>query len=101
MQDTKPDWPETHFNAAKRTHIESGQLTDWFVGYGKDRSCQFEGSWHHMIRMAALILSSENTQIAVEQGGMPDSLYQPELRDVAEEIDTYTESAYEFEDLDL
>ena len=95
------EWPEEYISAGKRTKLRTGTLTDWFVGYGKDRSCQFEGNWHAMIAIAAKILSSPNTKIAVENSELPEEFYQPELRDLAEEHEEYTASAYEFEELPL
>lgn len=34
---------------------------DWWVGWGKDESCQFEGPWIHMAILAAKILRHPNT----------------------------------------
>jgi len=93
------DWPETYFNAGKRTHLETGTLADWFVGYGKEQFCQFEGPWHAMMVLAAQILSSENTRLAVEHSELPDELYQPELEAVAEDIKTHTGQLYDFGDI--
>lgn len=35
---------------------------DWWVGFGKDSTCRFEGTWEHMVETAIQILSSENTK---------------------------------------
>ena len=95
----KIDWPETYFNAGKRTHLKTGTLADWFVGYGKEKSCQFEGPWHAMVVLAALILSSENTRLAVKHSELPDELYCPELRPVAQQVKTHTGQLYDFGDI--
>lgn len=51
--------------SGKRAHIvpadESGDW-DWWVGFGKDESCQYEGPWLHHAIMAAKILSHPNTK---------------------------------------
>lgn len=61
-------------SGGKRTNIipnessdadrEDGQPMewDWWVGYGKDHSCQFEGPWAHMAILAAKILRHPNTK---------------------------------------
>jgi hypothetical protein len=49
------------------------QEWNWWVGWGKDTSCQFEGPWHHMAILAAQILSHPNTQKTTP------NLYRPEL----------------------
>jgi hypothetical protein len=47
----------------KRANIRhSDWLDDWWVGYGKDESCQFEGPWGHMAILAAKILRHPNTK---------------------------------------
>lgn len=56
-------WEETYVSGAKRANLEaSGWLFDWFVGYGKDESCCFEGTWWDMICFARNILASPNTE---------------------------------------
>ena len=67
-------FPETWAKGSKRTNIEiSKWLGDWFVGYGKDESCQFEGTWWDMICFARNILASENTKLCAPE------FYKPEL----------------------
>ena len=56
-------WQDSHISGAKRANIqESEWLDDWFVGYGKDKSWHFEGTWWDMICFARNILASENTK---------------------------------------
>ena len=39
-------WEDTQISGAKRANISKSEwLPDWFVGWGKDESCQFEGTW--------------------------------------------------------
>lgn len=94
------EWPETYLKGAKRAHIGGGDDTyidDWFVGWGKERGCQFEGKWYHMMILAAMILSSENSRLAVENSDdIPEEFYQPELRELADEQYHYTGAPYEF-----
>lgn len=43
--------------AAKRVHVEASDgLSDWWVGYGKDHSCQIEGTANHWNWLALIIL---------------------------------------------
>lgn len=68
-------WEEEYISGAKRTNIiESEWLNDWFVGFGKDESCQFEGTWWDMICFARNILSSPNTKQCAPE------FYHPELK---------------------
>jgi hypothetical protein len=46
----------------KRANLGPGHLDDWWVGWGKDEFCQFEGPWEHMAILAAKILRHENTR---------------------------------------
>ena len=51
-------------SGGKRTNIGYSEVLDdwdWWVGWGKDESCQFEGSWESMAILAAKILRHENT----------------------------------------
>jgi hypothetical protein len=72
---TKPiihSWPDKNLTGSKRAHLwEPEYIDDWFVGYGKDESCQFEGTWWDMICMARQILASENTRLAAPEMHMP------------------------------
>lgn len=73
QKDVVREWPETGLSSAKRANLrEADTLSDWFVGYGKDRSCQFEGSWWDMILMARKILASENTKRVAPDLHMPE-----------------------------
>ncbi len=68
-------WKDEWLSGSKRTNLEkSDWLGDWFVGYGKDDSCCFEGTWWDMICFARNILASENTEIVT-----PD-YYRPEWK---------------------
>jgi hypothetical protein len=56
-------------DGGKRTNIghasdANGNDADWnwWVGWGKDDSCQFEGPWQHMAILAAKILRHPNTK---------------------------------------
>ena len=57
-------WEDSGFiSGAKRANIQpSIWLPDWFVGFGKDESCQFEGTWWDMICFARNVLASPNTK---------------------------------------
>ncbi len=81
-------WKETTITGAKRAHISASDwLPDWFVGYGKDGGCQFEGTWWDMICFARNILASENTKQCAPE------FYHPEYKN-----DNYTgeQMPYEF-----
>lgn len=68
-------WPEDYIRGSKRTNLSLvGGLPswDWFVGSGKDESCQFEGSWWDMICFARNVLSSENTRLVAPEFYRPD-----------------------------
>jgi len=76
--------------AAKRIHLDpSGLLEDWWVGYGKDESCQFEGRWLDMAIFAAKVLKNENTQLVAP------NLYLPDLQLSEEQKSNYTSPAYQ------
>jgi hypothetical protein len=82
-------WKDEYISGAKRAHIAySDWLPDWFYGFGKDESCQFEGTWWDMICFARNVLASENTQMVAPE------FYKPEW-----EVYNYTgeEKPYEFE----
>ncbi|MWG36453.1 hypothetical protein [Halomarina oriensis] len=91
-------WPEQHLRSAKRAKLRGDtSLSDWFVGYGKDRSCQFEGKWWHHIVMALRILSSHNTRIVAETLDR-DDFYHPEFGELANDLEAYTGAPYSFID---
>ena len=53
---------KVQMRGGKRANIgHSEWLDDWWVGWGKDSSCQFEGPWLHMAILAAKILRHPNT----------------------------------------
>jgi hypothetical protein len=55
---------EVSMRGGKRANITNSDTEDWdwWVGYGKDESCQFEGPWAHMAVLAARILAHPNTE---------------------------------------
>ena len=56
-------WEKPYESGAKRANLrESKWLPDWFVGFGKDESCCFEGDWWDMICFARNVLASPNTK---------------------------------------
>ena len=56
-------WEKPYERGAKRANLRKSEwLPDWFVGFGKDESCQFEGDWWDMICFARNILASPNTK---------------------------------------
>lgn len=58
---------------SKRCNIsKSDWLGDWFVGYGKDESCQFEGTWWDMICFARNVLASPNTKQCAPEWHHPE-----------------------------
>jgi hypothetical protein len=53
-----------NLSGGKRTNIITSDAIedwDWWVGHGKDESCQFEGPWEAMAILAAKILRHPNT----------------------------------------
>ena len=85
-------WEDGYIKGAKRVNINNNRSTtsDWFIGYGKDRGCQIEGSWRHWVNLALKILSSENTRQLVENGnGFPEEIYQPELEEHVDNLGSY------------
>ena len=81
--------PPDYLNGGKRANLErSDWIDDWWVGYGKDDGCQFEGPWSHMAILAAKILSDPATEIACP------NLYRPDLADALTLVQkgNYTES---------
>lgn len=69
----------------KRAHLTPSHSEDWdwWVGYGKDESCQFEGPWLHMAIIAAKILRHPNTQ------KVAPNLYQPDIPITPEQESNY------------
>lgn len=56
-------WERYHESGAKRANLRASEwLSDWFIGYGKDESCFFEGTWWDMICFARNVLASPNTK---------------------------------------
>ena len=76
--------------AAKRVHLEpSDWLEDWWVGYGKDESCQFEGRWLDIAIFAAKVLQNENTKLVAP------NLYRPDIELSTEQACNYTTPSYQ------
>ena len=48
-------------------------LDDWWAGWCKDQSCQFEGPWEDMAELAAKVLAHPNT------AKVAPHLYRPDL----------------------
>lgn len=68
-------WPDKSLSGSKRTNIVQSDAMrdwDWFVGYGKNESCQFEGSWFDMVCFARNVLASENTKLAAPEFYKPE-----------------------------
>ena len=58
-------WSSRFESGSKRTNIQMSYYTnDWFVGYGKEEGCKFEGTWWDMVCFARNILANENTKMA-------------------------------------
>lgn len=67
------NFPNKYISGAKRANLsESKWLPDWFVGFGKDESCQFEGTWWDMICFARNVLASENTKMVAPEFYKPE-----------------------------
>ena len=67
------NWTDKELSGAKRANIESSiWLPDWFVGFGKDESCCFEGTWWDMICFARNVLASENTKLCAPEFYHPE-----------------------------
>ena len=74
----------SHMRGGKRANIgHSEWLDDWWVGWGKDESCQFEGPWLHMAILAAKILRHPNT------AKVAPNLHQPDIKLTPEQEDSY------------
>lgn len=70
---TESGLDRVYLDGGKRTNIApSAWIDDWWVGYGKDESCQFEGPWKAMAILAAKILRHPNTQKEAPNLYMPD-----------------------------
>lgn len=74
MSNPKEIDTDVYLMGGKRAHIvpTDDKGWDWFVGYGKDESCQFEGPWLHMAIIAAKILRHPNTQKVASNLYLPD-----------------------------
>lgn len=71
---TENDLEKIRLSGGKRTNIgHSEGIDDWWIGWGKDESCQFEGPWDHLAILAAKILRHPNTEKVAA------NLYRPDL----------------------
>lgn len=69
--------PIRFVQGSKRTNISRDEdLGDWFMGFGKDDSCHFEGTWWDMICFARNVLASENTRLCAPE------FYHPEMKNL-------------------
>lgn len=81
---TESGLDKVFMRGGKRANIgHSDWLDDWWVGWGKDESCQFEGPWLHMAILAAKILRHPNTQ------KVAPNLFQPDIPITPEQEDSY------------
>ncbi len=83
--------PPSYLSGGKRTHLSRREwMSDWWVGYGKDEGCQFEGPWAAMTYLAAKILSHPATEVT------SPNLYRPDLADALthEQASNYTEEPH-------
>lgn len=84
MDRTENGLDKVGLRGGKRANIRhSDALDNWWVGYGKERSCQFEGPWEHLAILAAKILRHPNTQKAAP------NLYQPDIQLTDEQEHSY------------
>jgi hypothetical protein len=67
-------WPNKDgTSGAKRANLDQADFgPDWWVGYGKDTSCQFEGTWWDMICFARNVLANENTKLCAPEFHKPE-----------------------------
>ena len=66
-------WEKKFESGAKRANISKSEwVSDWFVGWGKDESCQFDGTWWDMICFARNILANENTKKCAPEWYRPE-----------------------------
>ena len=64
-----------YMSGAKRANLAPSMwLPDWFVGFGKDESCCFEGTWWDMICFARNVLASQNTEKCAPEWYHPEYL---------------------------
>lgn len=81
--------PPSFLRGGKRANLQQSESReDWWVGFGKDEGCQFEGPWSHMAILAAQILSDPATEVVAS------NLYRPGLGEAltAEQRSNYTEA---------
>jgi len=72
---TESGLEKVYLRGGKRTNLgHSEWLDDWWVGWGKDESCPFEGPWLHLAILAAKILKHENTLKVAPNLHRPDLL---------------------------
>lgn len=56
---SKPPEDVDFISGGKRTNLmRAGEfLPNWWVGFGKDEGCQFEGPWEDIVRLARKIVA--------------------------------------------
>jgi hypothetical protein len=83
--------PES-IRAAKRVHVQKSEwLDDWWVGYGKDDSCQIEGTPNHWRWLAMIILGLVDEKDSPYSEDKPTPEILPALIAAARERDTLAE----------
>lgn len=79
--------PPSYLDGGKRTNLKRSKwMGSWWVGYGKDESCQFEGPWSHMVILAAKILRHPATELVAPNLYRPDLILTPEQENNYAEI---------------
>lgn len=67
--------------AAKRVHVaKSDWMSGWYVGYGKDESCQIEGTANHWNWLALIILGLADPKDAPYDEDKPLPVTPAEIR---------------------
>lgn len=73
------EWPDKSVSGSKNMSMESDLNeyegpVDYFIGCGRELSCQPNGTWWDVICLARNILASENTKLAAPE------YYHPEMK---------------------
>lgn len=85
MSEQKLRPPKEVFGAKRVNVVESEWMPGWWVGYGKDESCQSEGEWAHWAILAAKILRDPATEVVAP------NLYRPDLELTRQQEQNYTD----------
>lgn len=80
MTEVEPTLVSTALSGGKRANICRGFYgdDDWWIGFGKDQSCQLEGTWRDLAILAAKILRHANTREVAPNLYSPDLPISPE-----------------------